>query len=137
MTEHDNDPVGYKRPPANTRFQPGRSGNPRGRPKTRPSFRAALLEELAAAMPAMDQQRDRSKLQALVRTLVDSAVAGNARAQSLLIGALIRIGEPEENAPASLTSDDDAILAAYVGGELKRRAEETDTATEQGEKDAH
>ena len=26
-------PVGYKSPPAHTRFQPGQSGNPSGRPK--------------------------------------------------------------------------------------------------------
>ncbi len=27
------DPVGYCKPPKRTRFQPGQSGNPRGRPK--------------------------------------------------------------------------------------------------------
>ena len=29
----DDDPVGYKTPPKNTQFQPGQSGNPKGRPK--------------------------------------------------------------------------------------------------------
>ena len=119
-------PVGYKRPPSRTRFQPGRSGNPAGRPKRRPSFRATLLAELAEAMPAKDQQRGVSKLQAFVQTLVDSAIAGDARAQSLLVGALARIGEAEENEAASLTAGDQAILDAYVGGEFKRLANETD-----------
>jgi uncharacterized protein DUF5681 len=135
MTEHGNDPVGYKRPPVNSRFQPGRSGNPSGRPKTQPSFRAALVAELAATVPAKDQQRN--KLQALVTTLVNAAIAGNARAQTLLVGALLRIGELEENEAASLTSDDQAILDAYVGGEFKHRADKSDTAPGQGEDDAH
>lgn len=29
--------VGYKKPPKNTRFKPGQSGNPNGRPKTQKS----------------------------------------------------------------------------------------------------
>jgi hypothetical protein len=130
MADGSKDPgaVGYKRPPPHTRFRPGRSGNPTGRPKRRPSFRAALLAELAATVPAEDQQRAGSKLQALVRTLVDTAIAGDARAQSLLVSALARIGDAEENEAASLTADDQAILDAYVGGELKRRANETDAA---------
>ena len=32
---NDGDAIGYRRPPAATRFQKGRSGNPRGRPKNR------------------------------------------------------------------------------------------------------
>jgi hypothetical protein len=118
--------VGYKRPPQHTRFRPGRSGNPTGRPKRKPTFRMALLEELAAIMPGKDPQRPGSKLQALVKTLVDTAIAGDARAQSLLIGALARMGDAEENEAASLTADDQEILDAYMGGEIKGGASETD-----------
>ena len=100
------DAVGYKRPPPHTRFRPGHSGNPSGRPKRKPTFRTALLEELAAIMPGKDPQRAGSKLQALVKTLVDTAIAGDARAQSLLIGALARMGDADENEGASLTADD-------------------------------
>jgi len=127
-------PVGYKRPPAHTRFQPGSSGNPTGRPKRRPSFRAALLAELAATMPGKDQMRAGSKLEALVRTLVDTAIAGDGRAQALLVSALARIGDAEDNEPNSLTPDDKEILDAYVGGELKRRANETDAPPSVGER---
>ncbi|MGA8692993.1 MAG: DUF5681 domain-containing protein [Xanthobacteraceae bacterium] len=134
--ECEDDAVGYKRPPPHTRFRPGRSGNPSGRPKRRPSFRVALLAELAATMPAKDPQRASSKLQALVRTLVDSAIAGDARAQSVLVGVLARIGEAEEHEAAPLTSDDRAILDAYVGGELKRRANDADPAPPPDENNA-
>jgi hypothetical protein len=137
MTEHDSDPVGYRRPPVNSRFQPGRSGNPSGRPKTRPSFRAALLSELAAAMPAKNQQQTGSKLQAFVRALVSAAIAGEGRSQALLVGTLLRLGESEENEAASLAPEDQSILDAYVGGELKRRAGKSDAPPDQGEDDAH
>jgi hypothetical protein len=127
------DAVGYKRPPPHTRFRPGQSGNPSGRPKRKPTFRAALLDELAATMPGKDPQRAGSKLRALVKTLVDTAIAGDARAQSLLIGALARMGDAEENDAASLTADDQEILDAYTDGEVKGGASETDTASPPGD----
>jgi hypothetical protein len=130
-----NDPkhrVGYKRPPAHMRFRPGHSGNPAGRPKRRPSFPDALLVELAEPAPAQDSKRAGNKLQALVRTLVDTAIAGDARAQSLLIGALGRLADIEDHGPSSLSSDDREILEGYVGDELKRRAGETEAAPSAG-----
>jgi hypothetical protein len=127
------DAVGYKRPPPHTQFRPGHSGNPSGRPKRKPTFRAALLEELAAIMPGKDPLRAGSKLQALVKTVVDTAIAGDARAQSLLIGALARMGDAEENEAASLTADDQEILDAYTDGEVKSEASETDTASSPGD----
>jgi len=120
------DAVGYKRPPSHTRFRPGHSGNSSGRPKRKPTFRAELLAELAATMPGKDPQRARSKLQALVKTLVDTAIAGDARAQSLLVGALARMGDAEENEAASLTADDQEILDAFMGSEIKDGASNTD-----------
>jgi hypothetical protein len=38
--------VGYGKPPKSTRFQPGQSGNPRGRPKGTKNLKTDLIEEL-------------------------------------------------------------------------------------------
>ena len=38
--------VGYGRPPKSTRFQPGRSGNPKGRPRKQETFGALLQRAL-------------------------------------------------------------------------------------------
>jgi hypothetical protein len=120
--------------PAHARFRPGRSGNPAGRPKRRLSFWDALLTELAAAMPGKDPEQAGSKLQALVKTLVDTAIAGNARAQSLVVSALARLGDADNSEAPPLTPDDKEILDAYVGGELKHRAEDaTPSAIERDE----
>ena len=121
--------VGYRRPPAKTRFRPGLSGNPSGRPKRRPSFREALLAELATAMPGKDPQRAGSKLQAVVKTLVDSAIAGDARSQALLVGAMARLGQAEEPEAATATeadeeqrsSEDREIVDAFTPSPAKRR----------------
>ena len=121
--------VGYKEPPRHTRFRPGRSGNPAGRPKQQVSFSEALLTELAASLPGKDPEQARSKLQALVKTLVDAAIGGNARAQSLVVGALARLGDAENSEAPPLTADDKEILEAYVGGELKRRAQDAAPST--------
>jgi len=86
-------------------------------------------------MPGKDQMRAGSKLEALVKTLVEAAIAGDGRAQALLVSALARIGDVEENEPNSLAQDDREILDAYVGGELKRRADETDAPPSMAEHD--
>ena len=118
MSDED---VGYRRPPVRTRFQPGASGNRSGRPKRRPTFRSVLMDELAAPVPTQGSQPAISKLQALVKTQVAAAIAGNARAQALLVGAIAQIGESDDQDAASLTPEDSEILKEYVSGELQRR----------------
>ena len=51
--QSEQDPVGYKRTPKSTRFQKGRSGNPRGRPRNR---RRDLMRHL---VKRMIERRDR------------------------------------------------------------------------------
>jgi hypothetical protein len=86
--------VGYGKPPAETRFKPGQSGNPRGRPKGAKNKLPALNEErlkgiiLAEAYRAIrindgDKQIKVPMAQAIVRAVAVNAVKGQQRAQRL------------------------------------------------------
>ncbi len=82
--------VGYGKPPRHTQFQPGRSGNPKGRPKTsRDSdtlLRNALLETVTATENGRAQKM--TKAEAILTRLVNNAVMGDPRYVKLLIGRI-------------------------------------------------
>jgi Family of unknown function (DUF5681) len=118
------DAVGYGRPPAQSRFTPGKSGNPTGRPKAAPSFIADLLGELAEEVTVAGQKVTRQR--ALIKAFVREAVAGNLRAVALLLPVLARDAEPTDDT-AMVSPEDRAILDDYVKRELKRRAYDEQT----------
>ena len=49
--------VGYGKPPKHTRFQPGQSGNPRGRPKGTKNLKTDLEEELSERVQSLVSPR--------------------------------------------------------------------------------
>jgi hypothetical protein len=57
--------VGYGRPPKETRFQPGKSGNPRGRPKAERHLGDALREALYRKIEVVNEKGDKRKVLAL------------------------------------------------------------------------
>ena len=66
----NNSDVGYCRPPAASRFQPGRSGNPNGRPKGR---------SVTAIMRQIIEADDGRIASALARMMFERAPAGDFR----------------------------------------------------------
>jgi hypothetical protein len=130
-----NNSVGYGRPPVGRQFKPGQSGNPAGRPKRAPSFREELLEELREATAAGNGDLI-TKQRALIRTLVDSAIDGNLRAASVLVGFLAKAGDEAQANDVQVSDKDQNILEDYVGRELKRRGiDDTKAAPERTPKD--
>src|ERR1700722_7852192 len=81
--------VGYGRPPRKTRFQPGKSGNPRGRPKVERPLGDALREELQRQIEVVNERGDKRKVPAIdviMRGLVsDSTRRDRAALRQLLL----------------------------------------------------
>ncbi len=93
--------------PRSTRFQPGRSGNPRGRPKT-VNDPAALLHQIAntkIAITVNGKQQKVSKLEALILRLYQEALSGNMMAMRLLIALHKQL--PRQHEPGSELTEDD------------------------------
>lgn len=103
--------VGYGKPPVETRFKRGQSGNPRGRPPGAKNLASLLNEALnELVLVAENGERKRiSKRKAAFKQLVNEAAKGNWRALKLLIDILQDIErrtEPQtEESSFSLTDE--------------------------------
>ncbi len=79
--------VGYRKPPKNTRFQKGVSGNPTGRPKKAANFHSIFLKESESLMTIIDNGKRRriSKLEAIAKQVHNKAVTGNIPALRIFV----------------------------------------------------
>jgi hypothetical protein len=123
--------VGYGKPPAQTQFKPGQSGNPRGRPQGARNKRPALNEErlksiiLEEAYRAIrindgDRQIKVPMAQAIVRAVAVNAVKGQQRAQRLFT-ELLSTTEKENRALSDAWLDVAMTYKIEWDKELDRR----------------
>lgn len=124
MTDaHDDEPIGYGRPPQSTRFRKGRSGNPSGRPKQTRTQLELLRRELAQRVTVTEGGRKRrlTKGELVTKQLVTRALKGEVPALRMMMrmGELLdaeatREGEAEISEKDRLAADQavfDAIAA--------------------------
>ena len=99
--------VGYGRPPRHTRFEPGRSGNPRGRPNRSKNLATLLSEALREPVIVTENGRRRkvSKRQAVIKQLVNRSARGDLKAMQMLLGTMQEIEHRGEAEPAETTFD--------------------------------
>jgi hypothetical protein len=109
--------VGYGRPPLATRFQPGRSGNPRGRPKGARNLATIVAAALGERVTVNENGRRRliTKLEAAVKQLVNRAAAGDTRVTQLLL-ALVQAheGKPARTDLEFASAADAEVIAALL-----------------------
>jgi hypothetical protein len=109
--------VGYGKPPKDTRFKPGTTGNPKGRPKGAKNLKTDLSEELAEQIVVRegDRRRQISKQRALVMSQLAKAAKGDNRAARNVFDLILRlIGTDEgEVLGTPLSLDDHAILENF------------------------
>jgi Family of unknown function (DUF5681) len=91
--------VGYGRPPVNTRFKAGQSGNPKGKPKGRKKMGALLQDVLNERIPIRegDKIRKVSRAEAAIRALMQKVLRADAKAFATLIALIQHSGEFERD----------------------------------------
>ncbi|MCH9806882.1 MAG: hypothetical protein K0U74_04050 [Alphaproteobacteria bacterium] len=119
--------VGYGKPPKHTQFQPGQSGNPRGRPKKSKNVDTLLEKELDAIVTLQEGGKPIriTKREAIIKQFVNLAIKGNAKPLQMVLAHLDKTREPEPFVPSA--EDDDEILRAFGQmGPAGSYVEETD-----------
>src|SRR5712671_1668086 len=99
--------VGYGKPPRDTRFPKGQSGNPRGRPPGAKNLKTLLSEALNEPVIVTDQNGGRRKVtkrQAIVTQLVNRSATADFRAIKILLD-IVRDIERQTEPTAPETSD--------------------------------
>lgn len=114
--------VGYGKPPRDTRFKPGQSGNPKGSQKGSKSFKAtvgAIFNETIKVQTSQGTKR-MTKLEALARTSLNDALKGDAKAVDRVLRLAREVGLVDEGTEAfdkltmqQLVEEDKAILERF------------------------
>ncbi len=131
---HDDEEVGYGKPPKATRFKKGQSGNPKGRPRGSRNFSTDVKATLDQPVQLKIRGRNQTVAtqQAALLRLREKALSGDGRALDRLL-ELARTYNDEDLTDATtvvLPSEDQAILDGYVERQLRRQKP---TMTDQGE----
>lgn len=106
MTQNpkDDSPVGYGNPPAQSRFEKGRSGNPMGRPRSKVS---TILSKVLDKPVSLQGGGSCTRLEYLMTTLATHAQS-EERYMRLLLSQLDKIDRHASRAAATDETADDA-----------------------------
>jgi hypothetical protein len=110
--------VGYGRPPKETQFAPGKSGNPTGRRKGSRTVGAILADIIGQRIPVTENGKTRRMpaLEVMLRRLVNDAMRGETNAMKLLISFVDRYADTAETKVqlGELLAEDRRILAQFL-----------------------
>ncbi|WP_425419050.1 DUF5681 domain-containing protein [Oricola indica] len=109
----NNEDIGYKKPPKTTRWKKGQSGNPRGRKKKPRDANGLLKLELEKVITIRDGGEDVriTKKEALITSLVNDGIKGNAKAREMMMRLLDVDSVPE---PFIANDNDQALLDEFL-----------------------
>jgi hypothetical protein len=119
--------VGYRKPPRQTRFVKGHSGNPRGRPPGAKNLKTLLDEALNEPVTVTDTggRRKLSKRQAIITQLVNRAAVADFRAIKMLFDILRDTeghNEPASAEGSGFTEADEKVIAQLRARLLSRES---------------
>jgi hypothetical protein len=116
--------VGYKRPPRQTRFKPGQSGNPKGRPKGTPNHSNTVNRVMNEKISVRegDKTRRMNKFEAILQAHAQKSMKGDARSAGMMVAVMgkaglltdgenvIRLGDAQAKASANLVTLGNALF---------------------------
>ena len=110
--------VGYKKPPRHTQFEPGQSGNPKGRPKKTKDLDKLLDAELSQPLRIVENGEARmlTKRELIIKTLIRDAIKGNAQALRIVLPFMSKIRAVDEFV---LNDEDRAAFEALMGRDVE------------------
>ena len=117
-------PIGYRKPPIETRFKPGTSGNPKGRPKGRRNLKRAAQEVFTSKVLVREGGKARrvTRLEALLLTTMERGLKGNDRAaqSAIKIALLLGLFNAEPGWDFSSLTDDELDMFAQLNQKIGR-----------------
>ena len=123
--DDDEKKVGYCKPPVATRFQKGRSGNPKGRP--RGSRNAASIISEVANMPVQvkigTRNRKVSTRQAVLMQLRNGALKGHVKSAEVLLKQFNIIDSGHANGTKANYDGDAALIESFLNDYLAKQQE--------------
>ena len=106
--------VGYGKPPLHTRFQKGRSGNPKGRPRGKKNMSTLLSTALDASIIVVENGRRKkiTKREAIVTQLVNKSASADLKATQIVLAMLRDIESQADGSagPSAFTEADQEII---------------------------
>ena len=87
MSDQEEWQVGYRKPPQQSRFKKGQSGNPRGRPKGRKNYRDRFHDIINEKVVVNENglRRKLPKFDVAVRQAINKAAGGDYRSIRMLL----------------------------------------------------
>jgi hypothetical protein len=113
--------VGYGKPPENTRFKPGQSGNPKGKLRGARGLRTELRTELSELVTITENGKSRRipKRRIVIKALVAKALKGDVRAAEKIMQLVIQAeGFEDPRSERNRLSDADRQIVELLLGQL-------------------